>query len=125
VDTLALNASFKATDEDIFKLKLAPKFEDSSQLTRDTDASGFEVTYTRKLPWEMTFGVGYAIDTVEYPNLEPRRKDDSTSWNIQATKNFGKRFAMEAGYETKERESNIPGKDAENDSFYLGASYKF
>jgi hypothetical protein len=125
VDTLAFSASFKATDEDIIKLKLAPKVEDSSQVTRDTDASAFEITYTRKLPWDMTAGIGYGVDSVEHPNLQPRRKDDSTTWTIQATKDFGKRFSMEVGYETRERESNIPNKDAENDSFYIGATYKF
>ncbi len=125
VDTLALNASFKATDEDIFKLKWAPKVEDSSVVTRDTDASGFEITYTRKLPWDMTVGIGYGVDTVEYPNLEPQRKDDGTSWAIQATKDIGKKLSLEAGYESRERESNIPGRDAENDSFYIGATYKF
>lgn len=125
VDTLALSASYKATDEDIFKLKWAPKVEDSSQVTRDTDASGFEFTYTRKLPWEMTAGIGYAIDTVEYPNLQPQREDDSTTWTIQATKAVGKQLSLELGYESRERDSNIPGKDAENDSFYVGASYKF
>ncbi len=125
VDTVALTASFKATDFDIFKLKFAPKVEDSSQTTRNTDASGFEIAYTRKLPWDMTAGLGYQFDTVEYQNLQPRRRDDNHTWALQASKDFGKRFSVEVGFETRERESNIPSKDAENDSFYIGATYKF
>jgi hypothetical protein len=125
VDTLALSADVKATDDDIFKLKYAPKVEDSTEVTRNTDASGFEVTYTRKLPWEMTAGIGYRFDSVEYENLQPRRKDESTTWGAQLTREFGKQFAMELGFERRERESNIPGKDAENDSVYLGATYSF
>lgn len=125
VDTVSLTASFKATDDDIFKFKFAPKVEDSSQVTRDSDASGYEIAYTRKLPWDMTAGLGYRFDTVEYQNLQPRRKDDNRTWALQTTKDFGKRFSVEVGYESRERESNIPNKDAENDSFYIGATYKF
>ena len=73
----------------------------------------------------MTAGVGYELSTVEFRNLQPRREDDSTTWALQLTKDFGKRFSLELGYETRERESNIPGKDAENDSVYFGAIYKF
>lgn len=125
IDTLSLTASFKATDFDIVNLKWAPKVEDSSQVTRNTDASGFEIAYTRKLPWDMTAGLGYRYDTVEYSNLVPRREDDNRTWSVQATKEFDKAFSVEVGFETRERESNIPGKDAENDSVYLSAVYKF
>jgi len=125
VDTVSLTASFKATDLDILKFKFAPKVEDSTQATRNTDASGFEIAYTRKLPWDMTAGVGYRFDTIEYSNLEPKRRDDSSTWTLQATRDFGKQFSLEVGFESRERESNIPGKDADNDSFFIGAIYKF
>lgn len=126
VDTVALTAAFKATDLDIIKLKFAPKVEDSSQVTRNTDASGFEIAYTRKLPWDMTAGLGYRFDTVKYKNLQPQtRTDDNRTWTLQATRDFGKKFSVEVGFESRERESNIPGKDAGNDSFFIGAIYKF
>lgn len=125
VDTLALTADFKATDDDILKLKYSPKVEDATQATRNTDASGLEFTYTRRLPWDMTAGIGYEFDTVEHKNLQPRREDDSRTWVAQLTKAFGKQFSIELGVERRERESNIPGKDAENKSLYVGASYTF
>lgn len=124
-DAVSLTADFKATDDDIFKFKYAPKVEDSSQITRDTDASGWEVTYTRKLPWDMTAGLGYKVDSTEFENLQPRRKDDNTTWALQFTRDFSKKYSMEIGFESRERESNIPGKDAENNSVYIGATYKF
>ena len=125
IDTLALAAEFKASEDDIFKLKVAPKVEDSTRVTRDTDAQGWEITYTRKLPWDMTAGIGYKFDTVEHKNLEPRREDDNTTVGLQLDKAFGKQFSAAVGYETRERRSNIPGKDADNESVYIEATYKF
>ena len=125
IDTLALSAEFKASENDIFKMKVAPKVEDSSKVTRDTDARGWEVTYTRKLPWDMTAGIGYKADTIEHKNLQPQRKDDNATIGLQFTKDFGKRFATALGYETRERNSNIPGKDADNKSWYIKGTWKF
>lgn len=125
IDTLALGADFKATEDDIFKLKFAPKVEDSTQVTRNTDAYGWELTYTRKLPWDMTAGIGYQFDSEDHKNLTPRREDDNTTWALQVTKDFGKRFATALGYETRDRRSNIPNKDAGNDSFFVEGTWKF
>jgi len=125
VDTLAFSADFKASANDIFKLKIAPKFEDSTKVTRDTDAWGYELTYTRKLPWDMTAGLGYRFDNIEYQNLTPRREDTNRTWAVELSKDFNKHFGVNLGYETRDRQSNIPGKDAENDSTYFSAEYKF
>ncbi len=125
VDTLSLTADFKASSDDIFKFKYAPKVEDSTQVTRNTDAWGWEVTYTRKLPWDMTVGVGYKFDSVDHKNLTPNRKDDNRSYAIEFSKSFNKKLSLDLGYEVRDRNSNIPGKDAENDSFYLSGTWKF
>lgn len=125
IDTLALGVDFKATDDDIFKLKFAPKVEDSTEVTRNSDAYGWEMTYTRKLPRDMTAGIGYQFDSEEHKNLTPRREDENRTWALQVTKDFNKRFAMALGYETRDRRSNIPNKDAGNDSFYIEGTYKF
>lgn len=125
VDTLALGADFKATNDDIIKLKYAPKVEDSTQVTRNTDAWGWEITYTRKLPWDIAAGIGYRFDSVDHKNLRPNRKDDNTTWGAQVAKDFGKKFTVEVGYEARDRESNIASKDASNDSFYVGGVFKF
>lgn len=125
VDTLALGADFKATDDDIIKLKYAPKVEDSTEVTRNTDAWGWEITYTRKLPWDIAAGIGYKFDSVDHKNLQPNRKDDNRTWGAQVAKDFGKKFTVEVGYEARDRESNIASKDASNDSFYIGGVFKF
>jgi hypothetical protein len=125
IDTLALSADFKATENDIFKVKFAPKVEDSTEVTRNTDDYGWELTYTRKLPWDMTLGLGYRFESTDYKNLTPRREDDDTSYAIQLAKDFGKHFTAAMGYETKDRESNIPSKNTENDSIYIEGTYKF
>ena len=125
VDTLALGAGFKATDDDIFKVKFAPNVENSTDYKRSTDAWGWEVTYTRKLPWEMTAGIGYKFDFVDFKNLEPNRQDDNKTWGVQVTKNFGEMFTAEIGYESGDRDSNIASKDASNNSFYIGGTFKF
>ena len=125
IDTLALAANFKATDNDIFKLKYAPKVEDSTVVTRDTDAWGWEATYTRKLPWEMALGFGFKFDSVDHKNLTPNRQDDNTTYAINLAKDFGKQLTIETGYETRDRDSSIPSKDASNDSVYIGGTWKF
>lgn len=125
VDVLALEADFSVTANDVIKFKLAPKVEDSTEFTRNSDAGAVEFTYTRKLPWEMTAGFGYRIDSIDYVNLVPNRKDDNTTWGAQLTKDFGKRFAMEIGYEARERESSVQGKGASNESVFIGGSWAF
>lgn len=125
IDTLALTAEFKATKEDILKFKYAPKVEDSSQTTRNTDARGWEITYTRKLPWEMTLGFGYKLDTVDHKNLVPNRRDDNRTYAIQLDKEFNKAFSMAIGMEARDRNSNIASKKAANESLYIEGAWKF
>lgn len=125
VDVLAFDADFAATGSDIFKLMFAPKVEDSIEFTRNSDAWAAELTYTRRLPWEMTVGFGYRIDSIDYVNLSPGRKDDNTTWGAQLNKAFGKRLALEIGYEARERESSLPGKDASNESVFIGGAWTF
>jgi len=99
--------------------------EDSTEVTRNSDAWGWEFTYTRRLPWDMTAGVGYSFDSVDFKNLVPNRKDDSKTWGVQLAKDIGKQFSLELGYETRDRQSNIPSKNAGNDSVYFGGAWKF
>jgi long-subunit fatty acid transport protein len=125
IDTLEFGAEFEATDNDIFKLEFAPKVEDSTVFTRNTDAWGWEVAYTRRLPWDMTAGVGYRFNTIDYKNLTPNREDDNRVWGVQLARSFGKQFVVELGYESGKRDSNIPSKDASNESLYFGGTWKF
>lgn len=125
IDTLALSAEFKATKDDILKFKYAPKVEDSSQTTRNTDASGYEITYTRKLPWDMTIGFGYKFDTVDHKNLTPRREDENHTYGVELAKEFNKSYSMAVGMEARDRDSNIPSKKAANESIYIQGTWKF
>lgn len=125
IDTLSFNASFAASRNDIIKIEFAPKVEDSTQVTRNTDAWGWELAYTRRLPWDMTAGVGVRFDSVDYKNLVPGRKDDHRVIGAQLARSFGRRFVAELGLESSERNSNLPGRDARNDSVYLGGTWKF
>lgn len=125
IDTVSLGADFKATANDIFKVKYAPKFEDSTLVTRNTDASGWEFTYTRKLPWDVTAGFGFKYDTIEYKNLMPVREDDNTTYALQLTKDFSKKFGVALGFESRDRDSNIPAKNSRNRSVYVEGTYKF
>ena len=43
----------------------------------------------------------------------------------QLARSFGRRFVAELGLESSERNSNLPGRDARNDSVYLGGTWKF
>lgn len=125
IDTLSFSASFAATGDDIVKVEFSPKVEDSTQFTRNTDAWGWELAYTRRLPWDMTAGVGVRFDSVDYKNLVPGRKDDHRVIGAQLARSFGRRFVAELGLESSKRDSNLPGRDARNDSVYLGGTWKF
>lgn len=125
IDTLSFDAEFAASPDDIVKVEFSPKVEDSTEFTRNSDAWGWEIAYTRRLPWDMSVGAGYRFNSVDYVNLQPNRKDDHSAWALQMAKSFGPRFVVELGYESGERESNLPGKDASNDSVYAGGTWAF
>lgn len=125
IDTVSLGADIKLSKNDIVKLKYAPKVEDSTKTTRNTDAYGWDVTYTRRLPWDMTAGIGYSFDSVKFVNLTPSRHDKNDTYAFELTKAFGKQFEIGLGYETRARRSNIPSKDADNDSYYINGGWKF
>jgi long-subunit fatty acid transport protein len=83
INTLAFGAEFAATQSDIFRFTVAPKVEDSTLSSRNSESSGWEAAYTRK------------------------------------------QFVVEFGYESSELESNLPSKDASNDTYYLGGTWNF
>ncbi|MGL6291224.1 MAG: MtrB/PioB family outer membrane beta-barrel protein [Silanimonas sp.] len=125
IDTLSFDADFVVTTDDVVKLEFSPKVEDSTEFTRNSDAWGWEAAYTRRLPWDMTAGVGYRFHSVDYVNLQPNRKDDHRAWALQVSRRFGRVVVVELGYESGERESNQPGKDASNDSVYASGTLTF
>ena len=125
INTLTFGVEYKATKTDIFKLKYSPKVEDSSLVTKNKDSSGWQASYSRKLPWDMILGLGVKQDSVDYTNLVPERRDDILAYAIDLNKEFSKSWQGALGFEKRERESNIPGKDGENRSFTASISWKF
>jgi len=73
----------------------------------------------------MTAGLAYRFNSVDYANLQPNRKDEHRAWALQMARSFGRRFVAEFGYESGERESNLAGFGARNDSVYAGGTWSF
>lgn len=125
VNTLTFGMDWKITGNDILALKYSPKVEDSSVVTRDKDVDGFEIAYSRKLPWDMVLGVGYKRDNVDYDNLPRPRSDEIDTYAFQLEKDFNKLWSGKLAYETRELDSNINSKDGKNRSVVLSFGVKF
>ncbi len=125
VDTLKFGAKYKLTKKDILGFAFSPKFEDSSQTTRDKDNYGAEFTYSRKLPYKMVLDLGVKYNSVDYKNLSPNRNDDIYTYGAYISKKLNKTIFVSLGYENKDRRSNIAGKDATNNSLIATIGWKF
>ena len=110
---------------DILALKYSPKVEDSSVVTRNKDVDGFEVSYSRKLPWEMVFGIGFKRDNIDYNDLPRPRSDEIDGYALQLEKEFSKVVSAKLAYETRRLDSNINSKDGKNRSVVLSVGFKF
>lgn len=125
VNTLTFGMDWKMTENDILALKYSPKVEDSSVVTRNKDVDGFEISYSRKLPWEMVLGLGYKRDNVDYDNLPRPRSDEIDTYAFQLEKDFNKLWSGKLAYETRRLDSNINSKDGKNRSVVLSFGVKF
>ena len=125
VDTLKFGAEYKITKNDVVKMSLSPKFEDSTKVTRNKDSYGSEFTYSRKLPSEMRVDFGIKYNNTDYKNLSPNREDSTFTYGVYLSKEFRKSFSVTLGLETKDRNSNIVGKDAKNNSLIFSTGWKF
>lgn len=125
IDTLAFGVEWTATKNDIFKLRYAPKVEDSSQFTKDKDADGWAISYSRKLPYKMILGVGAKDDDTDYEKLVPQRDDNVRAYAIELAKQWTENFETSVSFETRELDSNIDKNDSKNKSFVISGSWKF
>jgi hypothetical protein len=125
INTLTFGAEFTATKADIFKFKYSPKVEDASLVTKNKDTKGWQFSYSRKLPWDMILGLGVKDDSVDFVRIPTRRSDDIRAYDIELAKRFNKSFEMAISYETRELDSNINTKDAENRSYMISGTWKF
>jgi len=125
VNTLTFGADWKLSSNDIVKVKYSPQVEDNSVVTRDKDVSGFEVAYSRKLPWDTVLGIGFKRDDVEYKKLPTPRSDRINSAAVQLETEFTKRASASVAYETRQLDSNINSKDGKNRSVLVSFGYKF
>jgi hypothetical protein len=125
VNTLTFGADWKVSSNDILKFKYSPQVEDNSIVTRDKDVSGFEITYSRKLPWNTVLGFGFKRDNVDYDKLPRPRSDEINGFGIQAETEFTKQASASIAYETRRLNSNINSKDGKNRSVVVSFGYKF
>jgi hypothetical protein len=125
INTFTLGAQLTATKTDIFKIRYSPRVEDSSLTTKNKDTSGWQLTYSRKLPWDMILGLGVKDDFVDFVNLPVRREDDVRAYSIDLAKQFSKTFEMGLAYENRRLDSNVNSKDAENRSMLISGTWKF
>lgn len=125
INTLTFSADWALTKNDILKLKYSPTVEDSSITTRNKDDSGFEITYSRKLPWNAVRGIGFKRDEVDYEKLPTPRSDRIDGYAVQLETEFTDNFSASLAYEERELDSNIDSKDGKNNSVLLGLQYKF
>ena len=125
IDTLAFGVEWTATKSDIFKLRYSPKVEDSSQFTKDKDADGWAISYSRKLPYKMILSLGAKNDATDFDKLVPQRSDDVRAYAIELAKQWSKSFETTVAFETRELDSNIDKNDSENKSFVISGKWKF
>lgn len=125
INTLTFGAEWKATSNDIFKAKYSPKVEDSSRVTKNKDSSGWQLSYTRKLPWDLLLGFGIKNDSVDYKNLVPHREDDIRGYGMNLEKKFSDNWQGALSWEKRDRNSNIDSKDGENRSLVCSLTFKF
>ncbi len=125
INTFTVGAQFTASKKDIFKARYSPKVEDSSLVTKNKDTEGWQITYSRKLPWDVILGIGAKDDYVDFINLPVRREDDVRAYSVDIAKEFTKSFEMGLSYETRRLDSNINSKDAENRSAVISGVWKF
>lgn len=125
INTLTFGAEWIVTKQDIIKAKISPKVEDSSLVTKNKDTSGWELTYSRKLPYEVILGLGVKDDRVDYKNLPRQREDDIRAYSVELSKAWGKNFESSLSWESRELDSNLNAKDAKNRSVVVSVNYKF
>jgi hypothetical protein len=125
VNSFTVGGEWTASKFDIFKAKYSPKVEDSSKVTKSKDTTGWQLSYSRKLPAEFILGFGVKQDSVEFVNLPLVRKDDILAYTVNVAKQWSKNFEMSLAWESRKLDSNIQKNDATNRSVVLGMTYKF
>jgi opacity protein-like surface antigen len=125
INTLTFGTDWKLTSEDILKLRYSPQAENNSITTRDKDVSGFEIAYSRKLPWDSVLGIGFKRDDIDYKKLPRPRSDKVNAIGVQFETEFSKQASASIAYETRRLNSNINSKDGKNRSFVVSFGYKF
>ncbi len=125
INTLTFNLDWALSKNDILKFKYSPTVEDSSITTRNKDNSGFEVAYSRKLPWNTVLGIGYKRDNVDYKKLARPRSDQINGFALQLETEFTDNFSGSLAYEERKLNSNINSKDGKNRSVVFGIGYNF
>ena len=93
--------------------------------TKNKDTTGWQLSYSRKLPEEFILAFGVKQDSIEFTNLPLIRKDDILAYTVNLAKEWSKNFEMSLAWESRKLDSNIQKNDATNRSVVLGMTYTF
>lgn len=125
VNSFTIGGEWIASKVDIFKAKYSPKVEDSSKTTKNKDTTGWQLSYSRKLPEEFILAFGVKQDSIKFTNLPLIRKDDILAYTVNLAKEWTKNLETSLAWESRKLDSNIQKNDATNRSVVLGMTYKF
>lgn len=125
VNSFTVGGEWTASKVDIFKAKYSPKVEDSSKVTKNKDTTGWQLSYSRKLPEDFILAFGVKQDSLEFKNLPVVREDDILAYTVNLAKEWSKNFEMSLAWESRRLDSNINAKDATNRSVVVGGKYTF
>ncbi|WP_374979717.1 hypothetical protein PSGK_26510 [Pseudomonas solani] len=125
VDTFKVGTRFKPTGKDSFDLSYSPKVEDNDTRNKDKEQEGWKISYARKLPWDSFASVAYSRRHTDFEHDPSGKEEDETKHVVTLGHTLTKDLVMTLSYEHKDKDSNLPGRDKNNESTALGLSYKF
>ncbi len=125
VNSFTIGGEFTASKVDIFKAKYSPKVEDSSKVTKNKDTTGWQLSYSRKLPEDFILAFGVKQDSLKFKRLPVVREDDILAYTVNLAKEWTKNFEMSLAWESRRLDSNINTKDATNRSVVVSGTYTF
>ena len=124
VDGLKLGAKY-VWGKNLFSAAISPKFESNDNTQKDKDKLGYELGYSRKLPWKIKADLGFKYGNSDFTDLTPGREDDDYQYSAKVTKNFTHGLYVDVGALHKSKDSNINSKDSNGQSFFVSTGWKF
>lgn len=124
VDALKFGTKY-VWGKNLFSAAWAPKFESNDNSQKDKEKHGFELGYSRKLPWKIKTDLGFKYGMSDFTELAPGRTDSDYQYTFKVTKNFDHGLYMDLGAIHKSKDSNINTKDSNGQSVFVSTGWKF